>query len=331
MSRSQSVTKRWPILALGMISSIGTSAQAHAAAAFPTGIAFTEALQFSLNPLATGLNYTDPCCDSVTVTNSAPASLATSTYTKSWTWGSVTGFASADLATGQLRVRAAVSDLDGTSHPSVSTNAIFGGSFNTRTTNGTPFASSAASQAAFTIGLNGTLTSSSPLASTNGVDVFIILSILQPGTLDPSKQLINGPSSIQYFFWNIGNPGTKIYYTDLQGNIQVLVPTAEYTSIPSTLSAAFVLGGNFDWVLAVGAGGQLGTAVSSYDLDLSHTLTLSYAGPNGSVTSAASGQFANFDPTLAPASVPEPASLVLLGCAVIVTVAARRRPGSNAT
>ena len=130
MSGSISVQKRWPILALSMISSIGLNAQAYAAAAFPTGVPFTEALQFSLNPLATSLNYNNPCCDSVTVTNSAPPSLATSTYTKSGSWGSVTGFASADLATGQLKVRAAVVDTDGTAHPSVTTNAIFGDSFN---------------------------------------------------------------------------------------------------------------------------------------------------------------------------------------------------------
>ena len=314
----------WAALAVVLAVPVITPAVAHAAATTPPGIAFNEALQFSYNPGASGINYSNPCCDYINVIKAAPASPAISTYSQSGPWGSVTGFASADLATGQLKMRSAVVDTDGTTNPSLQSNAIFGDSFTAQTPTGSPFTWNSASQAAFTVNLNGSLTSSAPLATVGG-DVFVVLSILKAGTLDPDKPLVNGPTAIQYFFWNIGNPGTKIYYTDQQGNSQPLIPTAEFTTIPASLNASFNPSGNFDWVLLLGADGQLGTAGSSFDLDLSHTATLSYAGPDGSVTTAGSGQFKNFDATLPPTTVPEPATLALLSISAFVAAAWRRR------
>lgn len=293
---------------------------AHAAA-----IPFNEALQFSNNPLGSGINYANPCCDYVNTINSGPAAPATSIYAKSGTWGAVNGYAYANLATGQLKMRSNVVNTDGTAYPSLQSNAIFGDSFTASTALGTPFSWTSASQAAFTLNLGGMLTSSAPLPTIGG-DVFVILSILAPGTLDPNKPLINGPTAKQYFFWNIGNPGVKIYYTDQQMNSQPLTPTAEYTAIPPSLTASFTPGGDFDWVLALGADGQLANAGTNFDLDLSHTLTLSYAGPNGSVTQSASNQFVNFNATLPPAAIPEPASLALLGIGITLLLA--RRPAS---
>ena len=314
----------WPALAVVLAAPLFLTAGARAAATSPPGIAFNEALQLTYNPAASGINYANPCCDYFNVIHAAPISPATSTYTQSGPWGSVTGFASADLATGQLKMRSAVVDSDGTTNPSLQSNAIFGDSFTAQTQTGSPFSWNNASQAAFTLNLNGSLTSSAPLPTIGG-DVFVILSILKPGTLDPAKPVINGPTAIQYFFWNIGNPGSKIYYTDPQGNSQLLTPTAEYTTIPASLNASFNPLGNFDWVLLLGADGQLATAGTSFDLDLSHTLTLSYAGPNGSVTTAASGQFNNFDATLPPVTVREPATIALLGISALAAAAWRRR------
>ena len=303
---------------------------ARAVATTPTGIPFTEALNFSYNPAATGSGYTNPCCDYLNTVRSAPASAATSNYAQSGAWGSVSGVASADLGTGQLKIRSTNAVGDGSVSPSIQTNAIFGDSFTARTAGGSPFAFTAASQAAFTLNLTGSLTSSAPLPTIGGA-AFVILSILQPGTVDPTKPLVNGPTSEQYFYWNIGNPTLKIYYNDLAGNHVLLTPTANLTTLPQTLTATFRPGGNFDWVLFLGASGQLSHAGDSFDIDLSHTLNLSYAGPQGSVTTAASGQFANFDTTLPPATlVPEPGTLLLLAGGLLALSGLRRHPVTEA-
>jgi len=71
----------------------------------------------------------------------------------------------------------------------------------------------------------------------------------------------------------------------------------------------------------------LSHAGNSFDIDLSHTLNLSYAGPQGSVTTAASGQFADFDAMLPLATlVPEPGTLLLLAGGLLALSGLRRRP-----
>ena len=109
---------------------------ARAVATTPTGIPFTEALNFSYNPAATGSGYTNPCCDYLNTVRSAPASAATSNYAQSGAWGSVSGVASADLGTGQLKIRSTNAVGDGSVSPSIQTNAIFGDSFTARTAGG---------------------------------------------------------------------------------------------------------------------------------------------------------------------------------------------------
>ena len=312
------------LMAATAVLAAAAATPAYALSATPTGIPFNEALNFSYNPNATGIGGDNTCCDYVNVIKSAPASPATVTYAQSGPWGSVSGSASADLSTGQLKVRSTDAVGDGSAAPSIQTNAIFGDSFTTTTPGGLPFSFTSATQAAFTLKLTGSLTSSAPLSTIGGA-AFVVLSILQPGTLDPAKPLVNGPTAEQYFYWNIGNPTLQIYYTDQLGHAQVLTPTANLDTVPQTLTAAFTPGGDFDWVLLLGASGQLNSPGASFDLDLSHTLNLSYAGPQGSVTTAGSGQFANFDATLPPSTaVPEPGTMLLLASGLLM-IAVRRR------
>ena len=298
------------------------------ASTISTTIPFTEALNFSFNPAATGIGGGNSCCDFLNVINSGPATPAVSTYGKSGTWGSVTGSASADLAQGQLKMRAGASVGDGSAGPSIQTNAIFGDGFRATTPGHQAFNWTSASHSRFTLNLSGTLASSHPLDATFNPDAFVILSILAKGTLDPNQPLINGPTAQQYFFWNIGNPSTKIFYTDQNHNSQVLTPTAQYSSIPAIITADFNPGGDFDWVLLLGASGQVFNPGDSFDFDLSHTLTLDYSGPNGSVTNSVSSLFTNFGPTLPDSVVPEPSSLLIIlgGLAGMATLRRRAPP-----
>lgn len=315
-------------LSLAVVSAalLGAFAASTAQAAVVIGTQpFNEALSFSYNPLATGIGGGDPCCDYQNVIKAASAGAATNSYSQSGAWGSVNAYASADLATGQLKMRSAAASGDGSASPSSQSNAIFGDGFRAATSSGSAYTWLSSSRARFTLDLSGTMTSSRPLDGTFNADAFVILSILQKDTLDPNQPLINGPTAQQYFFWNIGNPTATIYYTDQNHNSQVLTPTAQYADIPATITADFSPGGDFDWVLLFGASGQV-SGTDSFDFDLSHTLNLSFSGPDGSVMSAVSNQFANFGATLPDAAaVPEPGSAAIVLIALAGLAATRRR------
>lgn len=316
------------VMSLGLMVALSPMMAAHATTASST-LPFNQALTFSYNGNATGLGTNNPCCDYVNVLQSAPAVLATTSYSQSGAWGEVGGFASADLATGQLKMRAFAEVGDGSVAPSMQANAIFGDGFRAMTPGNQPFTWDGSSRARFTLNLDGMLDSSRPLGGNSiNADAFVILSILNKNTLDPNQPLINGPTAQKYFFWNIGNPDAEIYYTDQVGNHQLLTPTAHFSGIPSTLTADFTPGGDFDWVLLFGASGQIGQPGDRFDLDLSHTLTLSYAGPQGSVTNSISNQFVNFNAPV-PA-VPEPQTWLMMvgGLGVMTRVMCKRKAQS---
>lgn len=267
-------------------------------------IPFNWALNYSYNPNA--VNTTDY----VQTLNSAPATPAVSTYSQSGSWGSVSGFASANLSAGELKLRSSATNGDGTAWPYMQTNAIFGDSFSTTTMGGSPYSWNASS-ATFNLALDGTL---SGVDASSNAGAFVLLMILNKGTLDPSQPLIGSVNTKQYFLWNLGNPTLQIYYTDPQGHSQALTTTYSYTSIPSTISATFAPGGDFDWALLLGASGQEMNLGDAFDVDLSHTLTLSYVGPDGGITTSDSGLFRNI--TARNGTVPEPSALALLGLAL---------------
>lgn len=295
-------------------------------AAWATSIPFNEALNFSYNPNATSINQTPGSpTDYLNVINSSqPLQPAESSYAQSGPWGSVNGYAKADLSTGTLKVSASSnSAANGTDYPSMQVNAMFGDSFTTTNSqNGSPFVWNATT-ATFNLNLTGPNTMSSSDGFVNSA-AFVFLAIMQKGTLDPNQPFIGNPSTITYFEYNIGNPDLQIYYTDQQGHPTALTPTASYLTIPTTISASFSPGGDFDWVLLLGASGQESPG-NYFSYDLSHTLTLNYVAPNGTTTTSASNQFANITDAPAVTSVPEPASLAIFGAGLTGLFAAGRR------
>jgi hypothetical protein len=280
--------------------------------------AFNEALTFSYNPDATGVNSSGLTDYYDVISN---VSAATTSYTKSGDWGSVYGYASADLATGQLKMQSSATSLTD-QHPYMQANAIFGDSFTTTTTGGTPFVWSSSTTATFEMALSGafTLDGSDNLSNAGA---FVILIIDQKGTMTDPQNLI-GSNTIAYFLWDMGNPTETIYYTGTDGISQKLDITAGYSYIPSTLRATFVPGGDFDWALLLGASGQVSPG-DSFDADLADTLTLNYVAPAGGVTTSDSGLFTNIS-SASNSEVPEPTSLLLLSSGLgMIGLAAWRR------
>ncbi len=307
----------------------GFMALAPIAAARAETIPFNQVILGSTNPEGDQYNAQYGFHSySIRTSNSDPASLAAEEYAKAGTWGSVQASGSADLANGRLKLQVGAAANDDSTMPSVRANAIFGDGFRSSTPDGQPFAWTSDSQAQFVLDLTGMMTISGEMTAAFHPGVYVILSILAPGTLDPDGPLINGPTALDYFFWSIGDPNPDVYYEDRDHNITRLVPTESYDALPiDALTANFTPGGDFDWVLVLAGAGQVTEAGQSFNYDLSHTLELAYNGPDGTVTRTVSGQFGGYD-QVAPdpiAQVAEPGTLLALLSALGIFAFARRR------
>ena len=280
--------------------------------ALATTIPFTTASVEieNLPPGSTGTGYQ-------VQTHTAPATVATMTNNLSGSWGSAAGFASADLSTGQLKIDAAATNIPSSNNPYVNVNAYFGDSFTTSTVGHTPFSWSSSTTAQFSMALNGTITSSTALAD-EGASAFILLMLYNKGTLDPNGNLLGSNLIGSPYLWTIGNAGVQLYYTPQGGTSTPVTATANFDTIPSNITQAVTPGGDFDWVLLIGAGGQPGPG-QNFEVDMSHTVTLSYQGPVGSVTASDSGMFQNIT-----TATPEPQSLALLALGFGATLVRRR-------
>jgi hypothetical protein len=234
---------------------------------------------------------------------------ATTQYSSSGDWGSVGGLASADLASGQLKVRATANAVavDG-DLLYMQTNARFGDGFRTTTAGGTPFEWVPGQGARFSMHVDGSLTSTQPLEAGNG-GAFIILSLFRAGKLTPEQNAVAGPDLIRSYTFLLGNANQNLV-SCYQSVCVPIVPSGSYLDLASGVDIMQDIdpGGDFDWQVLLGSSGAQ-YVPGSFDFDLSHTVTVNYNGPAGAVTQSVSGLFDNIGDPLA---VPEPGSLALV-------------------
>jgi hypothetical protein len=306
--------------------------------ALASTISFNDAFVVSLNPdsyTAYLSGAPTPYVKNDVQQTGTPPALATTTQTVSSpsTWGSTSGSASANLATAVLG-GAASATYTGSGSPEVyaQTNASFGDGFRTTTTSGQPFTWTPTNGTAqFNFTVDGSLTASpESLDATNG-GAFILLQLYQPGTLNPNNAYGIQPNDIgtPYLFL-LGNPSQNLEFCDQAGDpdsCEILTPTASYTDLSQTINITQTInpGGDFDWLVLLGADGSLNVP-GSFNFDFSHTVTVGYQGPAGTTTTSVSGEFDNFAST---SPVPEPGTLLLLGSGAFGLLTRRNRRKAN--
>jgi hypothetical protein len=233
--------------------------------------------------------------------------------------GTATAFSSGNLSTGEMK---AYSDVEasqalGSGALSAQARVDIGDSF--RATSGnSPFVWTSDSQASFTFDVSGVV---DMVTDGGALDDYVQinnsrigLTILAPGTLDAYARWAAGDDAayagwgdqvIADFTYNLG-PGTQ--------DAPYVNGTA--TSYPASFTATFTPGSDFDWVMSLDLlmNLQYPSGAAARGLaDFSHTVTASYAGPQGATTLSASGLFpGTVALNGAPAAVPEPGTWALL-------------------
>jgi hypothetical protein len=203
--------------------------------------------------------------------------------------------------------------------------ARFGDSFTTSNQDGSPFIWGDGDTGSFTLRLSGTVTSSftNPLDLNYGIPAAnhlvwsVTLDIYQAGTFESG-------------FMTGGPVGSCNWYGYLDGGTSNDCSVAGLTSSLDgdllngiTLTADMDIGSDFDWWLSMSAYSYM-LAPGSLTTDLSHTLDVGYTGPEGSVTSSASGVFP-FATNENPTAIPAPAMTGLMGLSLLVLLGQRRR------
>lgn len=232
---------------------------------------------------------------------------------------SVSTYAEANLSTAQLKTKVSANVTNPGFSPYVQSNATFSDGFTTTNFgSGTPFVWGGTTA---TFNLNfGTSNILDSMGSDSAVG-FLILGINTKGSTDADSNWFTGPNTKQYFVYEFGpnGPSNPIYY-GYGGTGTQLTTTEYFDTVPTSISATFAPGGDFDWVLLFGTSGQQFGA-GSFNYDFSHTLTLDYVGPAGTTTVSDSGVFGLTPPT----AVPEPMTLALFGAGAAGLFAKRRR------
>ena len=316
--------------ALALIGATALATPSLASAIAPTTVPFTEALIVSHSPGAPSSSFPVTVERHRQVGSTAPSasSVAESNVADEEAWGFINGSASADLATGQLRARSQVlyngsDDGIGIYHQ---VNAFFGDGFRTSDATGSPFSWQQGSTARFSLDVDG-FVGATPGLESLGAGAFVLLGIYEAGALpDPEGNITTSAGLLSYFLYTIGNPNLNLRSCNTTGtDCTSLIPSRYLGNLngSTTVVQDFQPGADFDWVLLVGASGQLAVP-GNWDMDLGHTVTFNYEGPTDSTTASVSGLFNNFSVPPGP-SVPEPASVLLIGFAALAGAGLGRR------
>ena len=111
-------------------------------------------------------------------------------------------------------------------------------------------------------------------------------------------------------------------------------PYKEFSAdVPTVFSASFAPGGNFEWWATLEVSTRFEADIPlryrpTFVIDFSHTVSASFVGPDGTVTTSASGSFPNTllaQPEVSAVPEPEAYTLALAGLAAAALLARKRR------
>ena len=321
---------RTRIFLTASIAAVGLLATLSPAVVLASTVPFSQAYVAEHNPDVPN----DPFYLVADDNNSVPPSPAAASLANSGVWGAAGASASASLSSGQLggRVYGNLTGQCAGTCPGANliysqSNALFGDGFRSLNTDGTPFNWQGGSSARFGITVDGSLAASPAFGGPNSGGAWVTLLLFQHDTLSPTGVFGAQPNLITYYHYLIGNPNLQV--TSYGGGVVpnlTLMPTAYLGALgggPISIVQDFQPGGDFDWVLLLGSYANADLPGQSFDVDLSHTVTFSYEGPEGTYTQSESGMFNNYD--VPAASVPEPSTFALLALCLAGLGLVRRR------
>jgi hypothetical protein len=284
---------------------------------------FNDALVAWHSPDVASPNFFDSARDRQLQAGNGTLAAASTRYSGSGDWGSVSGMAASDLAAGTLKSRSTVNFV-APPDPALymQSNAKFGDGFRTTTMDGSqPFSWLPGTGARFSMHVDGSLDSTAPAGGAGDPGAFLILALFQAGTLTPNQNPLSGSNLIRYYAYFLGNPNVGLV-SCFEGNCVPVLPEASYLDIGSGIDIVQDIspGSDFDWQILLGSAGWR-FEPGSFDFDFSHTVTVGYQGPAGGATQSVSGVFSN----IGELQVPEPGSLLLVSAGLLVMTSRRRQ------
>lgn len=236
---------------------------------------------------------------------------------------------SANLSTAELKASesATLSIAASATNARAQVNAAFGDGFSVFEPGGGLFSWTSADTVRFTLTVDGHIGSATP-NDVLGID----FGFGAPGALANAGKplgsrvpagLVTGGFLVQDLCsFGLGSNESLLGFMTCGGSLTKSVSG----DVSGTIFAEFAPNGNFDWFAGLHLVGAPSGGPGMSDMDFLSTITVAYQGPSGSTTFSQSGVFPG---TLAaPATVPEPASFMLLALG-IAAVAGHRRSRSR--